>query len=125
MEDQSFYDPLGYYFNDKGFDEVVGYSSTLKKTVKVTLNIKKIAKSTMMTIILMANAKEIDLNAKPFFMSKSFQPSLKLNKKRQKTRVNTSTSEFPTSPRFMRKYTIFGFSSNRLVMNLTRFQNKH
>ena len=72
-----------------------------------------------MTIILMANAKEIDLNAKPFFMSKSFQPSLKLNKKRQKTRVNTSTSEFPTSPRFMRKYTIFGFSSNRLQTSKT------
>ena len=60
LENQSFYDPLGYYFNDKGFDEVGGYSSTLKKSVKATLNIKKIAKSTMMTIILMAKTREID-----------------------------------------------------------------
>ena len=57
LEDQNFYDPIGYYFNDKGFEEVGGYSSTLKKTVKATLNIKKIAKSTMMTIILMANTR--------------------------------------------------------------------
>lgn len=25
MTDHSFYDPLGFYFNDKGFDEVGGY----------------------------------------------------------------------------------------------------